>query len=63
MTPEQLISVYPWLDHMLAETLLKMHEQGKLQGYIDAIGETEESTYSVQTSITVENNPFQEETE
>ena len=61
MTPEQLISIYPWLDHMLAKTLLKMHDEGKLQGYIDAMGERDEPAYSCQTSITVENNPSQGE--
>ena len=33
MTPEELMKVYPFLDEMLASTLLKMSEQGKLEGY------------------------------
>ena len=33
MTPEELMKVYPFLDEMLASTLLKMSEQGKLEKF------------------------------
>jgi hypothetical protein len=35
MDPQRLMRTYPWLDHLMAETLLKMHEQGKLHAYLD----------------------------
>jgi hypothetical protein len=31
MTPQQLCHVYPWLDMMLADTLLKLDERGTLE--------------------------------
>ena len=34
MDAESLIRVYPWLDHLMAETLLKLSEQGKLEGHL-----------------------------
>ena len=30
MDPHSLIKVYPWLDYMMAETLIKAHENGTL---------------------------------
>ena len=30
VAPEDLIRIYPWMDHMLAETLIKAHENGTL---------------------------------
>ena len=30
MDPQTLIKVYPWLDHMMAETLIKAHDNGTL---------------------------------
>ena len=34
MDPQRLMQTYPWLDHLMAETLLKMHERGKLDDYL-----------------------------
>jgi hypothetical protein len=34
MDPHALIKVYPWLDHMMAETLCKAHEKGTLGVYL-----------------------------
>jgi hypothetical protein len=34
MTPQELVTVYPWLDHLMAETLLKAHENGTLKEYL-----------------------------
>ena len=34
MDPQRLMQTYPWLDHMMAETLLKIHERGKLDDYL-----------------------------
>jgi hypothetical protein len=33
MTPEQLMTVYPQLDHLMAETLLKLEARGELEKY------------------------------
>ena len=30
MDAQTLIKSYPWLDHMMAETLIKAHENGSL---------------------------------
>ena len=56
MDPNELVRIYPWLDHMLADTLIKMHEQGKLQSYMDSLPEEPpQPTSSVLTgAITVE---------
>ena len=35
MTPEELMKIYPFLDEMLASTLLKMSEQGKLKKFLE----------------------------
>jgi hypothetical protein len=55
MDPNQLVRIYPWLDHMLAETIIKMHEQGTLRDYVDALPERHEPTSEVVVgAITVE---------
>jgi len=54
---EELLKRHPNLDRMMCETLLKMHEQGKLETYM-AKFEAEkpgESKSFVQKGITVEN--------
>jgi hypothetical protein len=35
MTPEELVRIYPWLDHLMAETLIKAHENGTLPKYLE----------------------------
>ena len=58
MDAERLCQIYPFLDHLLAETLLKMSEQGKLEGYLqdwpdrDALPRSE----VVQGAVVVENS-------
>ena len=42
MDPQRLMQMHPWLDHLMAETLLKLHEQGKLRGYVDEWPEEED---------------------
>ena len=36
---EALLATYPDCDRMMAETIVKMHEQGKLQEYIPTLSE------------------------
>jgi len=54
---EELLKRHPNLDRMMCETLLKMHEQGKLEKYMakfEAEKSGEAKTF-VQKGITVEN--------
>ena len=30
MDPQALLRIYPWMDHLMAETLLTLHAQGRL---------------------------------
>ena len=34
MTPRDLIREYPWMDEMLAETLIKAHQNGTLAKHV-----------------------------
>ena len=34
MDPQRLMQTYPWLDHLMAETLLKLHERGRLHEFL-----------------------------
>ena len=53
---EELLKRHPNLDRMMCETLLKMHEQGKLEKYMAKFEEKSgESKTFVQEGITVEN--------
>ena len=55
MTPEELCKVYPHLDVMLAETLLKASESGKLQSLLDNLPEEPTSTEQIlKGAITIE---------
>ena len=38
MDASTLVNLYPWLDHLMAETLLKMSEQGKLDAFVQRSG-------------------------
>ena len=53
MTPEELMKVYPFLDEMLASTLLKMSEQGKLETFLEAANPKAEGK-TIVGAITVE---------
>jgi hypothetical protein len=53
MTPEQLMSVYPTLDYLMAETILKCYENGTLALCMDA--PLIEPAEVVLTPITIEN--------
>ena len=63
MTPQQLVNLHPWLDFLMAETLLKLDERGKLQQYIDEIpDEPPAPTHSVlKGAVTVEPPEAQQE--
>ena len=54
---EELLKRHPNLDRMMCETLLKLHEQGKLETYMAKFEEEKpgESKSFVQEGITVEN--------
>ncbi len=53
---EELLKRHPNLDRMMCETLLKLHEQGKLETYMEKLEEKPGETKSfVQEGITVEN--------
>ena len=55
MTPEELCKLYPHLDVMLAETLLKASEAGKLQSLLDNLPEEPTSTEQIlRGAITIE---------
>ena len=43
------------LDHMMAETLVKMYEQGKLNKYMEADYKPKEPPQQLSGSITIEN--------
>ena len=67
MTPDTLMKAYPFLDHLMAETLLKAHEAGTLMTYVEDMPDPNpgpaESTL-VADAITVENknpSPMEEE--
>ena len=53
---EELLKRHPNLDRMMCETLLKLHEQGKLETYMENLEQKPEETKTfVQEGITVEN--------
>ena len=59
MTPESLMKAYPhFLDHLMAETILKAHEAGTLMDYVKDIPERTPGppqTTVLPNAITVEN--------
>ena len=55
MNADQLMQVYPQLDYLMAETLLQMSAQGKLQEYVDAVPPPAHTSQRVEGAITVEN--------
>ena len=46
MTPRDLIREYPWMDEMLAETLIKAHQNGTLAGYVDKFNQPKQAAHS-----------------
>ena len=54
---EELLKRHPNLDRMMCETLLKLHEQGKLETYMAKFEEEKpgETKSFVQEGITVKN--------
>ena len=51
---EELLTRYPNIDRMMAETLLKLHEQGKLEQFQSRLDEKPLLAESVIHGITVE---------
>ena len=57
MTPEELMTRYPHLDHMMAETLLWAHENGRLEQALENWTKEEPRPVSssvVEGAVTVE---------
>ena len=57
MTPQELIAIYPWMDHLMAETLLKAHANGTLAKYLEDWPEPEKKpmeTHVIAGAVTVE---------
>jgi hypothetical protein len=55
MTPEQLIAIFPKLDHLQAETILKLEERGELEKYlVDDEEPTENTSTTIVGAVTVE---------
>ena len=55
LATQRLIQEYPWLDEMMATTLLKMSAQGKLEQYMAKLPEPGPPTQEVIVgAITVE---------
>ena len=52
-TVDQLLAAYPNLDHMMAETILKLHEAGRLEEFIDENTPIPSVTHTVQTGVVV----------
>lgn len=55
---DALVQTYPFLDHLMAETLLKMSDQGKLDSFMQSLArEMPRPTSSVLVgAITVDRN-------
>ena len=57
MDPQSLIKVYPWLDHMMAETLIKAHDNGTLAKELEDWPDLEKKTVGSEVvvgAVTVE---------
>ena len=54
MDVEQLFRIYPQLDRLMAETLLALSKQGKLQKYLDEEKMAEQPSYLRVGAISVE---------
>ena len=54
----ELQRMYPNVDRMMCETLLKLHEQGNLQKYVEKLEDTAPTSQScvLRDGITVENH-------
>lgn len=63
MTPDALIKVYPWMDLMIAESLIEAYKAGTLMGIAEkweAQTPKPVETHVVKGAITIENNPCTE---
>jgi hypothetical protein len=57
MTPEELIKHYPFLDHLMASTILNCHEAGTLDKIMQQYPmpeKQEEEEIVIQNAITIE---------
>ena len=57
MDPQSLIRAYPWLDHLMAETILKIHEQGKLHDYLQDWPAPAPASHVIKGAVKVETPP------
>ena len=56
MDAEELMKHYPFLDRMMAETLLIAHEKGFLSMHLKSLVETQPANSVIKGAIVVENN-------
>ena len=50
-----MLAHYPWMDHLMAESLVKAHENGTLQSLAEGWSEVDKTPHSeVLTAITVD---------
>jgi hypothetical protein len=54
MTPTELIAIYPSLDFLMAETILKCYENGTLKSFFDGDDSEPNTETTVLKSIVVE---------
>jgi hypothetical protein len=56
MDAEELMKRLPFLDRMMAETLLIAHEKGFLSKHLESLVETQPANSVIKGAIVVENN-------
>ena len=58
MDAVSLVKIYPWLDTLMAETLIKSHENGTLAKHLESLPEERpQSTSSIITGAIIVTNP------
>ena len=56
MDADELMKCHPFLDRMIAETLLVAHEKGFLSKHLESLVETPPANSVIKGAIVVENN-------
>ena len=54
MDANALIRLYPWLDHLMADTLLKLSAQGKLEAFLETATSPQEGGAVISGAVTVQ---------
>ena len=60
MDADELVRMHPFLDRMMAETLLIAHERGFLFKHLESLEEVRPASTVIQGAIVVENNRSEE---